>query len=115
MWLDRTFGEWTSVRTGLVSPSWTWLKACGITLFGSAGGVLMNASQYGSRSLSLWRENGKRTRSSEGRPKGSGTAITAPLASPLNGVRPLQRCRLPLSAELLGALDEAVHVLLERC
>src|SRR6266851_5367423 len=79
MWLDRTLGEWTSVRTGLVSPSRTWLKACGITLFGSAGGVLMNAPQYGSRSLSPWRENGNR-----------------------------------MNERRLAALDEAVHVLLER-
>src|SRR6266536_999843 len=78
MWLDRTFGEWTSARTGLVSPSRTWLKACGITLLGSAGGVLMNASQYGSRSPSRVCENGRRTTGSD-------------------------------------ALDEAVHVLLQRC
>src|SRR5437899_1627024 len=56
MWLDNTFGEWISARTGLASPSRSWLKACGITLFGSAGGRLMNASQYGSR----WPENGNR-------------------------------------------------------
>src|SRR5579859_165227 len=64
MWLARTSGEWTSVRTGLVSPSCTWPNACGMMLFGSAGGVLMKASQYGSRSVRRSRENGSRTRTS---------------------------------------------------
>ena len=95
-WLDVTFGEWSSDWVGKMLPSGAFPTISGIVLRRSAGGRLMNASQYGSSSAPDRRQGSRsapRKRDRSSRRRGS----------------PPDR-----SGHRLAPLDERFGVLLDR-